>query len=610
MDIRKLFSLLKRWIWLLILGMIIGGVCGYYFSSQQTPIYQTSTRFMLYMTNQNVNSTNMDYFDRSGDTSMIIELLASETVIEQTSLDLGFSVSPEKAVASDVINSPFIDLSVKDSNPEHAALIANKLVEVLIDEMNLLQSSQYTLAEQNLEGRIEQMEAQMLSVQDQINEINTATVEDSLSQVQNQIDDLQNQINELDIKIADIDPTFASDEELLELAGYKDKIEQLSPILDLYHQIYTNLVVLRQPLSGNDDTSFSQLDQLETTFELYRQIYINSVASLEKLRLEKDQNKPTVIQTKRASIPTAPILPKPQQAAMLYASIGLMSAAGIAFVVEYLDDTIKTPDDVEKVMGLPVIGFIEDIAHGSRKSKANYNQKLFVSSQPRSMVSEAMRSIRTNLEFYAVDHPLQTVLITSASPREGKSTISANLALIMGQSGKKTLLLDADLRRPNIHKFFNFSNRVGLSDLLISKLEIDQVITTVQSANDISVITSGSLPPNPAELLASEKMAQIINAFRKQFDYIVIDSSPMVVTDSQVIASQVDGLIFVIQPGKTRAHQMIAPMGQLSRINTKVLGVVLNRIPRKLSTYYSGYYYTSSGPADRKRDYFKDETIK
>ncbi len=608
MDIRTLLNLLKRWLWLLVLLTILGGAGGYYFSSQETPVYQTSTRFMFYITSQNVSNTNMGYIDSSSMTSTIIELFSSETVIEQASLDLGFSVSPGQIVASDMIESPFIELSVKDTNPEHAALIANKLVEVLINEIDQLQSSQYTLAEQNLEDRIEQVETQMLAVQDQINEITTTNVEESLAEVQSQIDDLQGQINELEIKIANIDPLLATDEELFELAGYQDQVEQLSPILELYQQIYTNLVVLGQPLSSSDDTNFSQLDQLETTFGLYRQIYINSIGSLESLRLEKDQNKPTVIQTRRAGIPSTPISPKPLQSATLYAFIGLLAAGGFAFMVEFLDDTIKTPEDVEKIMGLPVIGYVEEIPHFSKATREDGKQHLFVSNQPRSMVSESMRSLRTNLEFLAVDHPIQTVLVTSSLPGEGKSTIAANLALIMGQSGRKTLMVDADLRRPHIHKVFNLSNRVGLSDLLRSKLDIDQVIAKMPSNDEVSVITSGSLPPNPAELLASEKMAQIIQSFREIYDFIVIDSSPMVVTDPQVTASRVDGLIYVIQPGNTRTRHLTAPMEQLGRINTRVLGVVMNRIPRKLSAYYHGYYYTSSYSSDVKQGYFKDDS--
>jgi capsular exopolysaccharide synthesis family protein len=600
MDFRTILTLLKRWLWLLFLGAVIGGIGGFYFSSRQIPIYQTSTRFGVINSSFNYNQDFYYYWDNSL-LDLITEWLTSENLIEQTSEFLGYSISAGQISVLPDEDSPFINLTVRDTDPEKAAAIANNLVTVLFDELDRLESSQYSLAEKNLEDRINQVETQMMAVQDQINEINSTNVEESLTQVQNQISDLQDQINDLEVKIAEVDPLLATDDDLLELADYQDQVDQLTPILDLYQQIYTNLVVLGQPLNTNDETNFSQLDQLETTFELYRSIYINSVASLEQLRLEKDQNKTTVIQTKQANIPNTPISSKPYESAMLYAFIGLLAAGGIAFLVEYLDDTIKTPEDVENVLNMPVIGYIEDTAYISKSNKENLENQLFVSTQPRSMVSEAMRVIRTNLEFLAIDQPLQTILVTSAIPGEGKSTIAANLALIMGQSGKKTLLVDADLRRPKIHNVFNISNRVGLSDLLRNRLSFDQVNTKFTSMDHVWIITSGSLPPNPAELLASQKMAQIIQSFRERFDFIVIDSSPMVVTDPQVIASQTDGLVFVIQPGKTRARQLSAPIGQLSRINTRILGVVMNRIPRNLNVYYQDYYYASYYTSDKNK---------
>jgi len=591
MDVRKILSLFRRWFWLLILLTILGGVGGYYFSSRKTPIYQTSTEFMLYLTNQEITSSAFNFTSNSQFTSTIIALISSEQVIERASEELGFSVSRGQATAEDVINSPFIVLSVKDNNPEHTALIANKLVEVLIDEINQLQGSQYTQAEKNLEDRIEQVETQMMAVQDQINEITTSNIEESLTQVQNQITDLQDQINELDIKISDIDPLFASDEELLVLAGYQDQVDQLTPVLELYQQIYTNLVVLGQPLAASEDTSFSQLDQLETTFGLYRQIYINSVASLEQLRLEKDQNLLTVIQTRRAGIPSTPISPKPFQSASLYAFSGLLIAGVISFLVEYLDDTIKTPEEVKDILNIPVIGLIADM-NGSGFSKVKgEEQNIFVEDLPRSPVSEAFRSIRTSLEFFNVDQPLKTIVVTSSGPEDGKTTIATNLAAILAKGNKTVLLLDADLRRPRIHNLVGVSNRIGLSDLLRGRLTIPEVIQTCKNVENLTVITSGSLPPNPAELIASKRMSKIIQDMHQYCDIVVIDTPPAIVTDSQLLASQADGVIFTIRPGKTRLIAVKTALEEFGRVDAKIIGVVMNRIPRNREYYYGGYDY-------------------
>jgi non-specific protein-tyrosine kinase len=404
---------------------------------------------------------------------------------------------------------------------------------------------------------------------------------------------LQNQINDLERKIENIDPLLATDEEKIALADYQDQLDQLTPVLDLYQEIYTNLIVLGQGVQGSVSES-TQLNQLKFTLDLYQQIYISSMASLESLRLSQAQSTPNVVQTEPAKAPKGPISPRPFQSAMLSGVVGLLLTGGAAFLIEYLDDTIKTPEEVKDLTGLPVIGLISDFESRSSNKTLGINGKasLFIVSQPRSAISEAIRILRTNLEFSAVDHPLSTIVITSSNPAEGKSTISANLAFALAQSGKKTLLLDADMRRPNMHSFFGISNRVGLSDLLRSNLNLYQVIRTFEANPNINIMTSGSIPPNPSELLASERMGQLLTYLKTRYDNIILDSSPMVVTDPQILSSRVDGVIFIAQPGKTSVNLLKAHLGQLDQINARILGVVFNRIPKHRNSYYGGYYYS------------------
>ena len=208
-----------------------------------------------------------------------------------------------------------------------------------------------------------------------------------------------------------------------------------------------------------------EISQLQTNLNLYQQIYINSISSLENLNLTRAQNTPNVIQVEPARIPKKPISPKPMQDAALYASVGFLLMAGIAFLMEYLDDTIKTPEDVKQILGLPVIGLVADMETGRSKHKGQ-SKGVFVADQPRSPISEAFRSMRTSLEFYSVDQQLQMLIVTSSGPEEGKTTIASNLAVIIAGSNKKVLLLDADLRRPNVHQRLMIPNRVGLSDLI------------------------------------------------------------------------------------------------------------------------------------------------
>jgi succinoglycan biosynthesis transport protein ExoP len=275
---------------------------------------------------------------------------------------------------------------------------------------------------------------------------------------------------------------------------------------------------------------------------------------------------------------------------MLAGAVGLMLAAGIAFLVEYLDDTIKTPEDVDRLLALPLIGYIAEMQLNGKG-----DAEVYVSRQPRSPVSEAFRSLRTNLEFAAVDTPLRTILVTGAEAGDGKTTIATNLAAIFAQGGKRVLLLDCDLRRPRVHKFLGIQNRVGLTDLFRDSLGLEAVTHqwADSSSKAMSVITSGSLPPNPAELLGSKKMDHLLAEMASRVDVVVIDSPPSMVSDSQVLASKVDGVLLVVQPGKTQSGAARATREQMERAGARVVGIVFNRIPRNRGYYYGGYQYYS-----------------
>lgn len=502
MDIKQIFVTAKRWLWFLILGTILGAGGGYFFSNRQTPIYQASTRFVVLRAAQ----TTYDYYsylDSQQLLSTYAQLLSTESLLAQASQELGFSLQKGQATAAQIDDTQFVQLTVKDTDPERAALIANGLVKVLIDQNEQLQSVRYISAEQNLQNRIDEAQQQINILQNQINEISSATVETQLQSVQTQIDDLQIQITALNAEIAKIDPEKATDAEITLLADYQAQLDQLTPVLSLYQQIYTNLVVLKTP-AQSDAATTTQLDQLRTMLELYQKIYISSIGSLETLRLTRAQNTPNVVQVESAVIPSSPISPKPMQSALLAGGIGLLVTAGIAFLVEFLDDTIKTPDEVNEILQLPVIGLIGELRKKSKEEKlGNY-----VAYHPRSPVSEAFRALRTNLEYSSIDKPLRSILVTSAGESEGKTTVATNLAIVLAQSGKKVLLLDSDMRRPNVHSQFNIHNRVGLSDLVRGKLTIDNVIRVLPEVKNLDIITSGGLPPTRRSCSAANACVQ------------------------------------------------------------------------------------------------------
>lgn len=415
--------------------------------------------------------------------------------------------------------------------------------------------------------------------------------------------DVQSQINTIELDMSEVDPYSTSEVDQARLANDQAKIDELDPILALYQQIYTQLVVLGKTTDTGEASSVD-LDRLKTTLQLYQQIYISSINSLETLRLSKAQSTPTVMQVETAAKPTTPISPKPVQSALLAAAIGLLATAGFIFLVEFLDDTLKTPDDIKDVLETPVIGFIGELKHNPKQDEESLG--VFVAKNPRSPVAEAFRSLRTNLEYSSVDDPARTLLVTSSGESEGKSTVAANLAIVEAQSGKKVIIIDADMRRPKVHVQFNKSNRKGLSDVVTGKLRIEDVVKTYDQVENLSIITCGTIPPNPSELLGSDRMSQTLKELEEQFDLIIIDTPPMIVSDAQILSGKVDGVIFVVIPGQTRAIAALRPIEELRRIGSHVMGIVANKIPRNRDYYYGGYNYYSPYSSHY---YYHTETI-
>ncbi len=229
------------------------------------------------------------------------------------------------------------------------------------------------------------------------------------------------------------------------------------------------------------------------------------------------------------------------------------------------------------------------------------SNELMMMDDPKSMVSEAFRMLRTNLQFVGVDKPLKKIVITSSNPREGKSVVAANLAISIASTGSKVLLIGADLRRPRVHKLFFLENYKGLSSLLAGDLKMDDVANETPVEN-LYVITSGPIPPNPAEILGSAKMNQFIEKASSVYDMIIFDSPPVnTVADASILSSIADGVILVVEAGVTAREAAILAKEQLEKINARILGVVLNKAKQSSEGYYYYYYYYGEGSSKRKK---------
>lgn len=329
--------------------------------------------------------------------------------------------------------------------------------------------------------------------------------------------------------------------------------------------------------------------QLEARMAQLREIYAGLVQSFEEVRLAKAQAVSSIVQVEAAAVPAKPVRPKPLRNGLLAGMLGLMLCAGVILVREVLNDTIKSPAHAAAQLALPVLGVIG--------RHASQDGGLISIASPRSPVAEAFRTLGANVQSAPLDRPLRTLLVTSAEPTAGKTTVAANLAVAAAQAGQPTLLIDCDLRHPTLQRIFGLVNLTGLARLFErNQAMIDGACQRTRVA-DLRVLTSGGMPPNPAELLGSPRMRDILAEAAAKAEIVILDTPPaLAVVDASLLARYADGVLLVIRPGQTRTSCARRTLEQLYRVNARILGVVVNNLDKKDAYYGLNYdYYGKNG---------------
>ncbi len=355
-----------------------------------------------------------------------------------------------------------------------------------------------------------------------------------------------------------------------------------------------------------------KLARLERSTKVGENIFLMLKEKYEEARIKEAGQIGNVRIIDKAVPPEFPIRPKKKLNALLGVFLGLLLGGGIAILLESLDTSLKTIEDVE-ALGVPVLGHVPRIREteeyrkrikGANSAANDETRKiashLITHFAPKSPISEAYRALRTNIQFSNLDHPPQSILITSPGPGEGKSTTVANLAITFSQMGTKTLLLDADFRRPILHSIFGMEKEPGVTNYLAGKVPLEGIIKKT-SLENLDLVTCGVIPPNPSELLASEKMKEFITQLKKTYQTILFDSPPVIaVTDAVVLSLLLDGVVLVALAGQTSQQGLARAKSLLENVNAKVMGGVLNKIEAKSSygSYHYYYYYHYYG--DRK----------
>ncbi len=382
----------------------------------------------------------------------------------------------------------------------------------------------------------------------------------------------------------------------------------------LQHETMLRQALDQQKQEANKlNESAIEYSLLKRDVESYRTLYEGLMEKLKEAGVTAGLRSNNIRSVDKARVPTYPSEPNVPRNLTFALALGLTTGIGLAFLLEGIDNTVRTPEQAQAISALPSLGMIplgsksgvETAAKRLTVASSREAVELVTQSRPQSQMAEAYRALRTSLLLTSLGGPPKVILITSALPQEGKTTTSINTAIVLAQKGTRVLLIDADLRRPSIHKTLGMGPKTGLSNVLTGNATLQQAVVRSTILPTLFVLTAGTPPPNPAELLASSNMRDILAELREQYDHIVVDTPPTLsVTDAVVMSTRADAVVLVIRSGQTTKQALRRSRDILMQVNARVAGVLLNAVDLTSPDYY--YYYEYQGKYGH-RYYQEDE---
>jgi polysaccharide biosynthesis transport protein len=360
--------------------------------------------------------------------------------------------------------------------------------------------------------------------------------------------------------------------------GYRRE-QAVNDVLAASEQVQSKISDLQKQI---DTAPPAQKDELLRAQSLFQQ-------KLDELQVDGALKQGGAQLVTPATAPESPVSPRPVRDAIIAAFVGLLLGVALAFLLDYLDDSVKTKEDFERVApGLPVLGMIPAVAGWKTKERPF----LVSAVEPLSPAAEAYRTLRTSVQFLGLDQAMGTIQLTSANPREGKTTTLANLAVALAGAGQRILVVCCDLRRPRIHEFFGLGNDIGFTSALLGKVPLAEAIQGVPEHRGVDLLASGPLPPNPSELLSSKRTGEVVATLRSEYDVVLLDSPPVLpVTDALVLSRWVDATLLVAVAGTTTRKEVSRATELLWQVDAPLVGAVLNGVDPEGSDGYAYQYY-------------------
>ena len=378
----------------------------------------------------------------------------------------------------------------------------------------------------------------------------------------------------------------------LQLAGkeVQAKVDELQGQIDALDQR-----VADTPSSQREALRLSlaqQRQELVSTYSLFRQ-------RLDQIQVEAPLRSGGAQVVGRAKAGSEPVRPRPVRSGIVALILGLGAGVALALLRDHLDDSLKSKEDLEEASGLPVVGMLP-VATGGR-NKAAGEPYVVTLDEPTSPAAEAYRTLRTSVQFLSLDRPVRTLMVSSPGAGEGKTTIIANLGVVLARAGVPVVLVGCDLRRPRIHEVFGLSNAVGFTSVLLGDVSLDQALQRVPGLDRLRVLPAGPVPPNPSELLALRRTTEVLASIAASGALVLIDSPPVLpVTDALVLAAKVDAVLLVGVAGVTNRRDATRAAELLGQVQAPLVGAVLNAVTSEAGYGYSYGFYADSRPGARK----------
>ncbi len=597
LNLRDYLVIIDKRKWIIIAILVILSIPQVFFSFIQDPIYRATAVLLIERQQPKVLSVEQVYGGESADKEYYetqYKILCSRTLVKRLFEEMNLYLDPGYSGAKDPISafipniiiepvrgSRLVNICFEGKDPQKVTNIVNALAEAYI--------------KQDLETRTKAsrdaltwLMEQIASVKKKLEESETALVKymevekivefldpDRKNKETDLMETLKKEQTRLDVEMSEVSRRYGPKHPQMlkiesELGSVKSKLAFETQGMIELNKKSTQYTILKREVDSN------------------RQLYETLVKRAKETGVSEQLESSNIRIVDPAEVPELPVRPNKKNDLIRAIFVSLILGFAAAFFVEYLDNTIKDPDDINLYIGLPFLGYVPC---GKKEAKTEQEIDLIVHQKPRSTISEAYRSIRTSILFAFADKPAKTIMVTASNPKEGKTTTAINLGATMASTKEKVLVVDTDMRCSRLHKSFGLAKEGGLSEFLVNAIDMDTAIKSTNIEN-MSIVTAGSTPPNPAELLNSGKMKVFLEEAKKRFDRIIIDTPPIItVTDAAILSNIVDGTILVARCGKTPIEIILRAKQKLKEAKANILGVLLNNVDYGKESYYYYYYY-------------------